>query len=620
MVESVSHIFERDVLVKEQVTAGQFDLFTEERNIILPRFWDAIVEPDMKILMEVRPVGYARATSAFPPPPPIRPYHGDNTTFSTSRWRSRESSSDYSRLPRIRIASSSPRSPRQETVTHAGMSSSDDSDDGLFEIPISSKARNTVKPTLQTETSWSRTRVAQYLAMNWFSQEWVTAFRILGLEGEKFLALGSPSSFGTLHRIVYPELERLFLRGGKSWNQAFVREEGMRLRKLIRSLTRAPSRPSIDLPQEVDATPEFQVSDESLDQLDDASNRFKPQANNGFDQGQIDLLRDQIFAFKELSKYGFLTPKLQEHLKLSTTRDFSPDYRLSVNPQLVTGDEGLSASNPYMSWGSVSLIKAQHPGHRAYIQSYGHGSGSVEVEDESREKGRCPHPDCGKVFRDLKAHMLTHQAERSEKCPIASCEYHQKGFARKYDKNRHLLTHFKGRIICPFCPGFGTSSENVLSRLHIFSRHLITMHRVKRVSGERRPTQQADKSEMKDVTCPSSTCDKKFHSAQEVFEHLDECICTSLLGQKDRPPPVLIMDRMRKPPVSFGQPPPSMNSEKPLESGHLKDLAKVIGAEVEQQNSDIQEIGQKVGLTSVWPGIEKLTIVAEHGRGRPRRY
>jgi hypothetical protein len=51
--------------------------------------------------------------------------------------------------------------------------------------------------------------------------------------------------------------------------------------------------------------------------------------------------------------------------------------------------------------------------------------------DESREKQRCPHPECGKSFKDLKAHMLTHQTERPEKCPIATCDYHVKGFARK---------------------------------------------------------------------------------------------------------------------------------------------------------------------------------------------
>lgn len=76
----------------------------------------------------------------------------------------------------------------------------------------------------------------------------------------------------------------------------------------------------------------------------------------------------------------------------------------------------------------------------------------VSIE-EMREKGCCPYPECGKIFKDLKAHMLTHQIERPEKCPIQSCDYHVKGFARKYDKNRHTLTHYKGVMVCGFCPG-----------------------------------------------------------------------------------------------------------------------------------------------------------------------
>lgn len=70
-------------------------------------------------------------------------------------------------------------------------------------------------------------------------------------------------------------------------------------------------------------------------------------------------------------------------------------------------------------------------------------SAGVESDDEGKERGRCTYPDCGRVFKDLKAHMLTHQSERPEKCPITTCEYHHKGFARKYDKNRHTLTHYK---------------------------------------------------------------------------------------------------------------------------------------------------------------------------------
>ena len=81
---------------------------------------------------------------------------------------------------------------------------------------------------------------------------------------------------------------------------------------------------------------------------------------------------------------------------------------------------------------------------------------SVGYDEEGKERGRCPNPDCNRLFKDLKAHMLTHQSERPEKCPIVTCEYHQKGFARKYDKQRHTLTHYKGTMVCGFCPGSGS--------------------------------------------------------------------------------------------------------------------------------------------------------------------
>ncbi|KAH9203503.1 hypothetical protein DL95DRAFT_230437, partial [Leptodontidium sp. 2 PMI_412] len=94
------------------------------------------------------------------------------------------------------------------------------------------------------------------------------------------------------------------------------------------------------------------------------------------------------------------------------------------------------------------------------------------------EKGRCTYPECGKVFKDLKAHMLTHQTERPEKCPIQTCDYHVKGFARKYDKNQHTLTHYKGTMVCGFCPGLGSVAEKSFNRADVFKRHLISAHRV----------------------------------------------------------------------------------------------------------------------------------------------
>ena len=173
-----------------------------------------------------------------------------------------------------------------------------------------------------------------------------------------------------------------------------------------------------------------------------------------------------------------------------------------------------------------------HPySRRQSIASYHSGSyasPSSEFNDDG-ERGRCPHPDCGKVFKDLKAHMLTHQAERPEKCPILTCEYNQKGFARKYDKNRHTLTHYKGTMVCGFCPGSGSAAEKSFNRADVFKRHLTSVHGVEQTppnSRKRSPASSARKlsSYCQDATGKCSTCSATFSNAQDFYEHLDDCV------------------------------------------------------------------------------------------------
>ncbi|KAK0635695.1 hypothetical protein B0T17DRAFT_516981 [Bombardia bombarda] len=155
--------------------------------------------------------------------------------------------------------------------------------------------------------------------------------------------------------------------------------------------------------------------------------------------------------------------------------------------------------------------------------------------DESKEKLRCPHVDCGKKFKDLKAHMLTHQTERPEKCPIATCEYHVKGFARKYDKNRHTLTHYKGTMVCGFCPGSGSAAEKSFNRADVFKRHLTAVHGVEQTPpNSRKKTASgaagANAASQKltgyapDATGKCSTCSQTFSNAQDFYEHLDDCV------------------------------------------------------------------------------------------------
>ena len=148
------------------------------------------------------------------------------------------------------------------------------------------------------------------------------------------------------------------------------------------------------------------------------------------------------------------------------------------------------------------------------------------MDDETMQKGMCPLPECGRVFKDLKAHMLTHRSERPEKCPITTCEYHVKVFARKYDKNRHTLTHYKGTMVCGFCPGSGSAAEKSFNRADVFKRHLTSVHGV-----EQNPPNSRKKSPngVRKAFCPQaagtcSTCSVIFPNAQDFYEHLDDCV------------------------------------------------------------------------------------------------
>lgn len=157
-------------------------------------------------------------------------------------------------------------------------------------------------------------------------------------------------------------------------------------------------------------------------------------------------------------------------------------------------------------------------------------STSLGFDEESKERGRCPNIDCGRIVKDLKAHMLTHQSERPEKCPIITCEYHQKGFARKYDKNRHTLTHYKGTMVCGFCPGSGSAAEKSFNRADVFKRHLTSVHGVEQTPPNSRKKSPSSTSSKKtadyssDAAGKCSTCSAMFTNAQEFYEHLDDCV------------------------------------------------------------------------------------------------
>lgn len=195
-----------------------------------------------------------------------------------------------------------------------------------------------------------------------------------------------------------------------------------------------------------------------------------------------------------------------------------------------------SAGTTYPQFSSPFLAATSmgDQGSRGSRSSFsGFSSAEQQFSDgEGKEKQRCPHPDCGKRYKDLRAHMLTHQNERPEKCPIQTCEYHTKGFARKYDKNRHTLTHYKGTMVCGFCPGSGSSAEKSFNRADVFKRHLTAVHGVEQTppNSRKKPTVSGVNGAQKlttyapDATGKCSTCSQTFSNAQEFYEHLDDCV------------------------------------------------------------------------------------------------
>ncbi|KAL1899373.1 hypothetical protein Cpir12675_001409 [Ceratocystis pirilliformis] len=170
-----------------------------------------------------------------------------------------------------------------------------------------------------------------------------------------------------------------------------------------------------------------------------------------------------------------------------------------------------------------------------------HDEPPCELPKTPENRSRCPFPDCGRVFKDITSHMLTHQEQRPEKCPIESCEYHTKGFARKYDKNRHALTHYKGTMICPFCPGAGTGFEKAFNRADVFKRHLTSIHHVEQappnsrrpISGGSRPLSNNHSTVNTEAQC--SICHGRFTTAQEFYEHLDECVLNEIVPGSQSP-------------------------------------------------------------------------------------
>ncbi|KAI0165146.1 hypothetical protein GGR52DRAFT_575239 [Hypoxylon sp. FL1284] len=121
--------------------------------------------------------------------------------------------------------------------------SADDNNRNMFNNRITSTTSNaTTHSELPPELAakWPLDHVLLWLAANHFSKEWQETFKHLDIHGARFLELGSQKggrgNFGMMHQLVYPRLAHECMASHILWDQPRERDEGKRMRRLIRSI------------------------------------------------------------------------------------------------------------------------------------------------------------------------------------------------------------------------------------------------------------------------------------------------------------------------------------------------------------------------------------------------
>ena len=67
---------------------------------------------------------------------------------------------------------------------------------------------------------------------------------------------------------------------------------------------------------------------------------------------------------------------------------------------------------------------------------------------------------------------------KSKECPVSACQYHLKGFDDEEERDRHVVTHYDGMRMCPFCPANTVRGRTSFNGLKSLKAHLLSKHRV----------------------------------------------------------------------------------------------------------------------------------------------
>ena len=79
-------------------------------------------------------------------------------------------------------------------------------------------------------------------------------------------------------------------------------------------------------------------------------------------------------------------------------------------------------------------------------------------------------------------------------------------------------------MVCPFCAGAGTAYEKAFNRADVFKRHLTAVHNVEQTPPNSRKLIITGVARSGGLGAKCSICQGQFATAQEFYEHLDDCV------------------------------------------------------------------------------------------------
>ncbi|KAF2685847.1 MAP kinase [Lentithecium fluviatile CBS 122367] len=118
-----------------------------------------------------------------------------------------------------------------------------------------STATTPISPN-DASAQWPADRVQIWLASNGFSRDWQETFKTLGLEGSRFLEIGrghgGKGNVAMMHQVIFPQLAKQCTASGTGWDQNRERDEGRKLRRLVRAIVETGSSSNVRMPQRAD--------------------------------------------------------------------------------------------------------------------------------------------------------------------------------------------------------------------------------------------------------------------------------------------------------------------------------------------------------------------------------